>query len=344
MMSKDILELLKTSEYDFLREDTNLKDKIGMLCLGGSLAYGTNIEGKGDVDLRGFAFESPAELIGMTDSFNQVVETNTDTTIYAFNKFIGLLLENNPNTIELLGCKPEHYFYMTDVATELVKHRKMFLSTRCVRSFGGYAGQQLARLENAIARDSLPQARKEEHIKISLNNAMASFADRYTEFEHGSIVLYTDDSTKEDMDKELFVDINLKHYSVRELNSILNEFTNITRQYGKLNHRNKKKDDEHLNKHAMHLIRLYYMVFDLLEKGDIVTYREVERPFLLEIRKGKFMREDGTYDESFYDFRNELDNRFQYAQKHTVLPEKVNIKEVEDFVMSVNERIVRGEL
>ena len=344
MDNKSILALLNTSEYGFLREDIHLKDKIGMLCLGGSLAYGTNIEGKGDVDLRGFAFETPAELIGMTNSFNQVVETNTDTTIYAFNKFIGLLLENNPNTIELLGCRPEHYFYMTDVAAELVKNKKKFLSNRCVRSFGGYAGQQLARLENAIARDSLPQARKEEHIKNSLNNAMASFADRYTEFEQGSIVLYTDDSTKEDMDKEIFVDIDLKHYPVRELNSILNEFTNITRQYGKLNHRNKKKDDEHLNKHAMHLIRLYYMVFDLLEKGDIVTYREDERPLLLEIRKGKFMLEDGSYDSAFYEFREELDKRFQYAQKHSVLPDKVNMKEIEDFVMSVNEKIVKGEL
>ena len=344
MDNKDILKLLKTSEYDFLRENIHLQDRIGMLCLGGSLSYGTSIEGKSDIDLRGFAFETPAELIGITNSFNQIVEVNTDTTIYAFNKFIKLLLENNPNIIELLGCKPEYYLYMTDVSKELIKHRKMFLTTKCIRSFGGYAGQQLARLENAIARDSLPQARKEEHSEISLNNAMASFVDKYTEFEQGSIILYIDDSIKENMDKEVFADINLRHYPVRDLSGILSEFTNITKQYGKLNHRNKKKDDEHLNKHAMHLIRLYYMVFDLLEKGDIVTYREAERPFLLEIRKGKFMCEDGTYDKSFYDFRDELDKRFQYAQKHTVLPDKVNMKEVEDFIMDVNERIVRKEL
>ena len=141
MDNKDILKLLKTSEYDFLRENIHLQDRIGMLCLGGSLSYGTSIEGKSDIDLRGFAFETPAELIGITNSFNQIVEVNTDTTIYAFNKFVKLLLENNPNIIELLGCKPEYYLYMTDVSKELIKHRKMFLTTKCIRSFGGYAGQ-----------------------------------------------------------------------------------------------------------------------------------------------------------------------------------------------------------
>lgn len=341
---KKIKELLDSPEYDFLRTNEHLAGKIGMLCLGGSLAYGTNLEGSGDVDLRGFAFESPKELIGMTKSFQQVVETKTDTTIYAFNKLIGLLIENNPNTIELLGCKPEHYFYLSDVGEELIKNRKMFLSHRCIRSFGGYAGQQLARLENAIARDSLTQRRKEEHILISMNNAMASFEERFSDFENGSMHLFTAESKKEGMDSEIHINIDLRNYPVRDLTGIMNEFTNIAKQYNKLNHRNHKKDETHLNKHAMHLLRLYYMVIDILENGDIVTYREKERPFLLEVRKGKFMKEDGTYDSSFYDFRNELEKRFNYAAKNTSLPEKADMNKIEDFVYSVNEKVIRGEV
>lgn len=341
---KKIKELLDSPEYDFLRTNEHLAGKIGMLCLGGSLAYGTNLEGSGDVDLRGFAFESPKELIGMTKSFQQVVETKTDTTIYAFNKLIGLLIENNPNTIELLGCKPEHYFYLSDVGEELIKNRKMFLSHRCIRSFGGYAGQQLARLENAIARDSLTQRRKEEHILISMNNAMASFEERFSDFENGSMHLFTAESKKEGMDSEIHINIDLRNYPVRDLTGIMNEFTNIAKQYNKLNHRNHKKDEVHLNKHAMHLLRLYYMVIDILENGDIVTYREKERPFLLEVRQGKFMKEDGTYDSSFYDFRNELEKRFLYAAENTSLPEKADMNRIEDFVYSVNEKVIRGEV
>lgn len=338
-------EMFKTNpDYSFLRTDSHLGNNIGMLCLGGSLAYGTNLPGKGDVDLRGFYFEDKSEIIGMNESAGQVVETNTDTTLYAFNRFVQLILSNNPNTVEQLGCKPEHYFYKSDVAEEMIKNARIFLSQRCIRSFGGYANQQLNRLENAIARDSLTQAKKEEHIRLSLENAMAAFEDRYTKFEHGSIVLFTDKSEKENYDTEIFCNINLEHYPVRDLNGIINEFTNITRQYGKINHRNHKKDEEHLDKHAMHLIRLYYMALDILEKGEINTYREKERDFLLSVRQGLFRKEDGTYTDEFFDFRKELNDRFEYASKHTILPVEPDMKKVNELVMWANEKIVRGDV
>lgn len=69
--------------------------------------------------------------------------------------------------------------------------------------------------------------------------------------------------------------------------------------YDKLNHRNHKKDDNHLNKHAMHLIRLYLMCLDILENGDIVTYREKDLDLLMSIRKGDYQNEDGTYENTF---------------------------------------------
>lgn len=345
MTVNEMERMFKTSlDYYFLKSDKHLGRNIGMLCLGGSLAYGTNLPGKGDVDLRGFYFEDRSEIIGMTPNAGQVVETNTDTTLYAFNRFVELILSNNPNTIEQLGCKPEHYFYKSDIAEEMIKNYKIFLSKRCIRSFGGYANQQLNRLENAIARDSLTQARKEEHIRLSLENAMAAFEDRYTQFDSGSIILFTDKSAKENYDTEIFCDINLKHYPVRDLNSIINEFTNITRQYGKINHRNHKKDEEHLDKHAMHLIRLYYMALDILEKCEINTYREKERDFLLEVRQGKFRKPDGTYSEDFFDFRKELNDRFDYASKHTDLPDEPDMKKVNELVMWANEKIIRGDV
>lgn len=345
MTINEMNNMFKTSpEYSFLRTNEHLGQNIGMLCLGGSLAYGTNLPGKGDVDLRGFYFENKSEIIGMTPNSGQVVEINTDTTLYAFNRFVELILSNNPNTIEQLGCKPEHYFYKSDVAEEMIKNARIFLSQRCIRSFGGYANQQLNRLENAIARDSLTQAKKEEHIRLSLENAMAAFEDRYTKFDYGSIVLFTDKSAKENYDTEIFCNIDLKHYPVRDLNGIINEFTNITRQYGKINHRNHKKDEEHLDKHAMHLIRLYFMALDILEKGEINTYREKERELLLKVRQGLFRNPDGTYNDTFFEFRKELNARFEYASKHTVLPVEPDMKKVNELVMWANEKIVRGDV
>ena len=115
---------LKTSEYDFLREDKNLGENIMLLTLGGSHAYGMNKEGS-DLDVRGMALNSKEEiLLGM--DFEQVVNVDTDTTVYSFNKMLQLLTSGNPNTIEILGCKPEHYLYLSEIGKELLDNRKMF--------------------------------------------------------------------------------------------------------------------------------------------------------------------------------------------------------------------------
>lgn len=336
MTIEQIKELINTDQYNFLRENEHLKNRVIFLALGGSHAYGTNIESS-DVDIRGCALNSISDLLGLS-TFEQFVNEETDTTVYSFNKLIQLLINCNPNTIELLGCKPEHYIYLSNIGQEMIDNRKLFLSQKAVYSFGGYATQQLRRLENAIARDTLPQSRKEEHIKNSMENTVTSFKDRYSFINDSDIVLYLDDSNKENFDREIYADINLTHYPVREFNSILNELTNIIGTYDKLNGRNKKKDNEHLNKHAMHLVRLYLMCLDILEKEEINTYREHDREFLLEIRNGKYMKEDGTYRDEFFQLVNDFEKRIDYAKKNTSLPKLPDYKKIEDFVVSVNMR------
>ena len=49
----------------------------------------------------------------------------------------------------------------------------------------------------------------------------------------------------------------------------------------------------------MHIVRLYYTAFDILEQGKIITRRDKEHEELLAIRNGKYMREDGTYEPAF---------------------------------------------
>lgn len=233
MTIEQIKEMVAGSEYDFLRTNPHLKGRIIFLTLGGSYSYGTNME-TSDVDVRGCALNSPSDLLGLTN-FEQVVHTQTDTTVYAFNKLIKLLLNCNPNTIEMLGCKPEHYFLLTDTGRMMIENRKMFMSRRAVHSFGGYATQQLRRLENALARDKMSQARREEHIRNSMERAVQSFKGRYTEFNKGSVILYTDESPREDLDREIFADITLKKFPAREFNSMINDLTNVLSDYEKLN-------------------------------------------------------------------------------------------------------------
>ncbi len=338
MKVEQIRTMVDGEQYDFIRTNPHLSGRIVLLTLGGSHAYGTDIE-TSDVDIRGCALNSRSDLLGTTN-FEQLVDSATDTTVYSFRKLISLLTSCNPNTIEMLGCRPDHYLMLTDIGREMIDNRKMFLSQRAIDSFGGYATQQLRRLENTLARDRLTQDRKEEHILKSMQRSIKSFEEKYTLFENGSIILYTSDSEREELDKEIFADIHINKFPAREFNTVLNELTNIISIYEKLNHRNNKKDDEHLNKHAMHLIRLYLMCLDILEKEDIITYRENDREMLLSIRNGEYMLDDGTYRPEFFEMVDMYENRLKYAKANTSLPSKPVFKRIEEFVMDVNRRAI----
>ncbi len=338
----DYSEILQGEEYAFLRTNEHLGKHVILLGLAGSYSYGTNNENS-DIDVRGITLDRKSDLIGMTE-FEQYVDDKTDTTIYSFRKMIKLLLNCNPNTIELLGLNPEHYLYLNDIGKELIQNSRLFLSQRAIQSFGGYADAQLRRLQNALARDSYPQSEKEKHIFNSVKNAMYEFRSRYEKFEEGNVHLYMDISSNPEMDTEIFMDVNLSHYPLRDYKSMWNEMNTIVKAYDKLGKRNKKKDDNHLNKHAMHLVRLFMMAIDILEKGEINTYRKKEQETLIAIRNGEFQKSDGTFSEAFYDMISEYEKKLDYAARHTQLPEEPDMKSVEEFVMKINERVVRDEI
>lgn len=124
MTVDEIKKNLLSKEYDFLRENEHLGKNICLLGLGGSHAYGTNIE-TSDVDIRGIALNSKMDIL-TNQYFEQMVNEETDTTIYAFNKMISLLCNCNPNCIEILGLKPEHYLYISDIGQEILDNKKLF--------------------------------------------------------------------------------------------------------------------------------------------------------------------------------------------------------------------------
>ena len=147
--------LLNIEEYAFLHTNPLLGSRIMLLGVSGSYGYGTNREGS-DIDFRGVALNLPSDLIGLT-SFEQYEDTATDTVIYSFNKLVNLLLNCNPNTIEILGLDEEQYVIKTPVGQELLDHRQLFLSKRAAASFGHYADAQLRHASAAIQGRAYPQ-------------------------------------------------------------------------------------------------------------------------------------------------------------------------------------------
>lgn len=100
-------------------------------------------------------------------------------------------------------------------------------------------------------------------------------------------------------------------------------------------------DAAHINKHAMHIVRLYYTAFDILEKGEIITRRDKEREELLAIRNGKYLREDGSYAPEFFELVDALEKRFQYDVKKTALPAKPDCGKIEELLVEINKSYLR---
>lgn len=337
----DFLQLLKEPQYNFLREHPALGKNIILLTLGGSYAYGTNTDSS-DVDIRGIAMNTANALLGIKNlgyqdnDTEQVVDTATDTTVYMLNKIIALLISCNPNTIEMLGCKPEHYLFLSTQGKQLLDNSKLFLSRKAIHSFGGYATAQLRRLTNALARDAYSPQERESHIFATCNNVLNTFNDRYAALPEGSIQLTTTKSSLPDRDTEIAVNVSLVEFPLRHWQACLNELHAVVKDYDKLTKRNHKKDTAHLNKHAMHLIRLYLMGCDILEKEQIITYREHDLPLLMSIRNGEFMNDKGTYRSEFFEMLDKFEKRMEYAAKNTSLPDKPDIARINDLIINMN--------
>ena len=335
-------QILNTPEYSFLKTNEHLNSNICLIGLGGSHAYGTNTP-TSDLDIRGVALNRKEDIL-TNQNFEQFVNEETDTTIYSFNKIITLLTNCNPNTIEILGLKPEHYLYLSPIGQELIDNRHLFLSKKAIQSFGGYANQQLYRL-NQKAAHQLSQSELEKHILNTLEFMRHDFSTKYSSFPEDSIKLYIDEAVQPGYDTEIFMDVTLTHYPLRDYCSMWNELQNTVKSYNKIGQRNEKAlTHGKIAKHMMHLIRLYMMCIDILEKEEIITYRSKEHDLLMDIRNGKYINEDNQPTSEFFEMVADYENRLNIAKLNTSLPDMPDYKAINEFVMSVNERVVKGEI
>ena len=340
-MTKSALDaLIESEQYDFLRNMPELGSNIVLLGLGGSHAYGTNNENS-DVDLRGVAVNSPRNIYLGRD-FEQVVETETDTTVYSFDKIVNLLCSCNPNVIEILGLEPWQYAYVGKVGRLLIDNKTMFLSKVAAQTFGGYANAQLRRLDNKSAR-LLSQTQQEQHILKSIEFASVDYKRRYFHHPDDAIKLYVDKTDREGFDSEIFADIDLNHYPLRDFRDCMSEMHNVIKGYAKIGRRNAKAIEHNkLTKHMMHLIRLYLMAFDILEKGEIITYREKDHDFLMSLRDGAYLDADRQPTPEFFELVDEYEKRLEYDKNNAALPDRVNKNDIEDLVYTVNKMVCEG--
>lgn len=406
MEQLDIKKLLASNEYDFLRYNRFLGDNIILLALGGSRAYGTNLP-ESDVDVRGVAVNPSKQIFGLEGDFEQVVETNTDTTIYSLNKMVKLLISCNPNTIEILGCRPEDYLYIHELGQLLLDNKQNFLSKKAIDTFGGYATAQYNRLEHALLGNGQNNEKTLEMLMHSLQCKLNAFnaqhkdtksnieirilnVDEYEKVineKYEYEIRYLDESLTQEVkmittnttfdmhekvsrvqsavdrhknateeweywryeklgnaetaiNERLVLDGDFTQYPVGEIQGLLRDFHKIKSEYGNINKRNTKKDAIHMAKHMMHLIRLYKMGTKLNESMEIHTYWDgKDHEELMYTRMGNFMTEDGLrVRPEFFDYHKEVQDKYEYSVKHTILPDKPNIEALNDMLFNIYTR------
>lgn len=342
---------LSSLDYIFLKTDEHLGNNIILLALGGSRAYGTNLPDS-DYDVRGITLNTKRQILNVETDFGSVVDTATDTTIYSYMKMIALLTNCNPNTIEILGCKPEHYLYVSDLGQQILEHGNDFLSIRAIDTFGGYADAQYNRLEHGLLGNGDNDDKKLQMLRHSLERDIEAFGSKHKDvgINLKAELVSTDEFNKIYPNRVVSDNVSNEHIlingvinntPVTDFKTIIGELHKIQSEYGNINKRNTKKTDVKLAKHMMHLIRLYLMGTDVNSGNGIITYREKEHDMLMDIRNGKYMTSDGKrVKESFYDLLSEIQSEYQYSVRNTVLPEKPNYRAITELSRQVYRRIL----
>ena len=200
----------------------------------------------------------------------------------------------------------------------------LFLSKRAYQSFAGYATSQLRRIQNAMAHDSYPEEEKERHIHKSIENMMLFVKDQY-ELRDGMFEF----KVTEEEEPQLVVSVNVKDMPLRQYNAVNSHLHTMLHNYDKLNHRNRKKDDAHLRKHAMHLVRLYLTGIDILEGNGIITYREKDLPLLRGIRSGEVSMEE------VFVMADEYEQKIKDAYKCSKLPISPDNKAIDRLLLKI---------
>ena len=125
--------------------------------LAGSRLYGT-YHSTSDYDFRGVILEPVESLIGLSKPFEQIEPPAKlhDEVYWGLRKFIKLVLQNNPNIMDVLFAPPSARYICDERMQWLLDHRTQFLSQRIRATFVGYAMSQMKLIDRKQVKEHEP--------------------------------------------------------------------------------------------------------------------------------------------------------------------------------------------
>ena len=363
-----------------------LEQSIVLLTKVGSTLYGTSVEGS-DIDRRGICIAPKQYYIGIAQEPFYLQEKNQlftesepciypyltgqDSKILELTKMVELLLQNNPNCLDLL-YSPE-YDVLDPVVYPLIDFRNAFLCKRARWSYGQYAKDQIAKCNthrgwlleynknpNFFNEQPKPEdfgldenlLRKDynmflELLYVLLLDAKTFHLDReptleelFSKVDYKGLLIrnYVPDEVEQYVGYLVKADSNYMDYLKRTKQYLkeLAKFKNY--QSWKANRNSKRAELEakvgYDGKHLGHAVRLYTMACEIVESQKVLVDRKAvgDADYIKAIRQGCV-----TYDEILI-YVTQLEDRLEKAFINTALPDKPNTNLISDLQIQIIEK------
>ena len=254
--------------------DQLLPEGLISLCWRGSVAHGMYVPNSDpdsidDKDVMG-VYVGPLEHylgFGRKDVYEKW-EGEWDCVFYELRKFIGLLLNCNPNVLSLLWLKPNGIIYENAFGARLSENRHLFVTRKAYHSFSGYAQAQFKKM---ISFNQEAQA-----LMKLLEDQLTAFGIDPDSSDAGHSLRA--------LDGQPFVG------ATTEMMEVVKRYRGERRRYYSGGYMGQKRRElvrrvGYDAKNAAHLIRLLRMGIEFLTEGTMHVER-ADAPELLDIKRG----------------------------------------------------------
>ncbi len=274
--------------------DSLLPEGLISLCWRGSVAHGMYVpksepDSIDDKDVMGI-FIGPVEHylgFGRRDVYEQW-EGEWDCVFYELRKFVGLLLNCNPNVLSLLWVKPNGIIYENELGGRLREHRDLFVTKKAYHSFSGYAHDQFKKM--------ISFNQEAQQLMTQLEEQLTSFGIDPDSSEAGQSL--------RTLSGEPFVGATTK------MMEVVKRYRGERRRYYSGGYMGQKRRElvrrhGYDAKNAAHLIRLLRMGIEFLTEGTLHVER-ADAAELLSIKSGEWPLEK---------VKSEAERLFQLSQE-----------------------------
>lgn len=328
--------------------DLKAQNLILLECICGSKAYGLDTK-TSDTDIKGVFYLPKSYYYGLhKDYIAQVSNESNDIVYYELGRFIELLLQNNPNMMELLAICDDKLLYKHPIMDSFKP--EWFISKLCQQTFVGFANAQIKKAQglNKKIVNPMPKEKKsilqfcyvlidEKAVALTKwldDNHICQSQIGLSQIPHSKDIyaIFIDDGTmnfngiikKDNASQVLLSSIpkGIKPIAYLSFNQM--GFSKYCKDYSDywhwVEHRNEaryqtttKHNKGYDSKNLMHTFRLLQMAQDIARQGKIIVKRN-NRDELLAIKAGQF-----DYDD-LVKWADELTKELKHDFDHSALP------------------------